>query len=420
VAVLLAGCTYSDQEPGLFPQPPPAETTPPAPLGPTNPLLPVLGERIWTTGEGLHVTTRFAVHAVRRVERATILDWSVTPLSAPGLRTGDLLPSWVDFGLTREAGGHANILLVDRAGGHVYRPLSDSQEGVPNCLCSPLWVAQMAIRLGETRLLQVSYPELPAALEFVDVAPANVVPFFHVPVSPRGHVPVTGRSVDLSRPAEGHPADRGSVTFPNRYAGRNRLQRITINAVVAAPTSTTLVWTLASVTDQPFSVLAPGPPIVARLPDELGVVHRASASGPRLRIGKRDLSVSWLTTQVQRGAYYECLCTGIGLWASSLRRGGNSVQVITSYGPMPTGTNSVTVVLTEAGVLPSVPVEPAQDSAVGVQHQASGDDDTWVFTPYRPPQGWSSDQWPTPTPDPDQVRFIAPVVEDLVSLPGVR
>ncbi len=88
--VLLAGCTYSEQEPGLFRQTAPqaSETSKPERLPPrkTNPALPVAGEAIWTTAEGLQVTVRFAVHAIRRIEGATVLDWSVTPLSAPKLR----------------------------------------------------------------------------------------------------------------------------------------------------------------------------------------------------------------------------------------------------------------------------------------------------------------------------------------------
>ena len=84
-AVLSAGCTYAKEEPGLFQnratQSPSIENTPPAP---TNPELPVAAEAEWTTAEGLHISTRFAIHAVRRIQSATVVDWSVTPLSSPG------------------------------------------------------------------------------------------------------------------------------------------------------------------------------------------------------------------------------------------------------------------------------------------------------------------------------------------------
>ena len=72
---------------------------------PTNPKLPVAAEAEWTTAEGLNISTRFAIHAVRRLQDATVVDWSVTPLSAPGYGLGDRLPSWVDLGLSRTSGG---------------------------------------------------------------------------------------------------------------------------------------------------------------------------------------------------------------------------------------------------------------------------------------------------------------------------
>ena len=65
--------------------------TPLPPIRPTNPRLPVMGERVWTTGEGLRVVVRLAVHAVRRIEGATVLDWSITPISAPRLQSGEML-----------------------------------------------------------------------------------------------------------------------------------------------------------------------------------------------------------------------------------------------------------------------------------------------------------------------------------------
>ena len=90
--LVVSGCTYAEREPGLFPTRVPTSTEPPPPPGgrflpkPTNPNLPVAGEAIWVSGGRLPVTFRFAVHAVRRIEGATVLDWSVTPLRARGLR----------------------------------------------------------------------------------------------------------------------------------------------------------------------------------------------------------------------------------------------------------------------------------------------------------------------------------------------
>ena len=104
--LLSTGCTYTKEEPGLFrareSQSPTIEKTQ-SPPAPTNPKLPVAAEAEWTTAEGLNISTRFAIHAVRRLEDATVVDWSVTPLSAPGYARGADLPSWVDLGLSRSS-----------------------------------------------------------------------------------------------------------------------------------------------------------------------------------------------------------------------------------------------------------------------------------------------------------------------------
>ena len=123
--LVLAGCTYSEREPGLLdretPQPsvgPPSSTSTPTatPLPATNPELPVAGESVWTSADGLDVQVRFAVHAVRRVDGGTVLDWSVTPIRAANLRPGDAVPDSVDLGLSRRWESSANVLLVDAPG----------------------------------------------------------------------------------------------------------------------------------------------------------------------------------------------------------------------------------------------------------------------------------------------------------------
>src|SRR6188472_3723135 len=126
--LLSAGCTYTKEEPGLFraresPSPTIQRTTQPPPA-PTNRKLPVAAEAEWTTAEGLNISIRFAIHAVRRLEDATVVDWSVTPLSAPGYTRGVDLPSWVDLGLSRSSEGDINMFLLDPGSGKVYRTLS--------------------------------------------------------------------------------------------------------------------------------------------------------------------------------------------------------------------------------------------------------------------------------------------------------
>ncbi|HEX5907974.1 MAG TPA: hypothetical protein VFY56_13230, partial [Propionibacteriaceae bacterium] len=183
---LSSGCTYAKEEPGLFrnnaTSSPTVETLPPP--APTNPELPVAAEAEWTTAEGLQISTRFAIHAVRRLELATVVDWSVTPLSAPGYASGDKLPSWVDLGLSRSSEGDVSMFLIDPTGDKVYRTLSHESRRLFNrCLCTPLWLAQQGLRIGETRLLQATFPPLPDSLNYIDVDLINMAPFVGIPVT---------------------------------------------------------------------------------------------------------------------------------------------------------------------------------------------------------------------------------------------
>ena len=166
--LVLTGCTWSGDEPGLL-QRREATTGPPVPP-PTNPKLPVAGETTWTTAEGQRVTVRIAVHAVRRAPGLTVLDWSVTPLSAPDRQIGDEVPPGFDLGLDRSSAGGVNIVLIDPRKKKVYRPLSHrSRDQAYRCLCTPIWSAQATLHLGETRLLQVAYPALPRGINLVDI-----------------------------------------------------------------------------------------------------------------------------------------------------------------------------------------------------------------------------------------------------------
>ena len=225
-SVLSGGCTYAKEEPGLFSNratsSPTVETQPPP--APTNPELPVAAEAEWTTAEGLHISTRFAIHAVRRLEVGTVVDWSVTPLSAPGYAHGDNLPSWVDLGLSRTSEGDVNMFLIDPTGGKAYRTLSHQSRRLFNrCLCTPLWLAQQGLRIGETRMLQATFPPLPDALGFIDVDLINLAPFVHVPVTPIGQVPSALHPTDLIRPPGAPRPTLGQQVF--RYRQQPRRSR---------------------------------------------------------------------------------------------------------------------------------------------------------------------------------------------------
>jgi len=423
--VLSAGCTYAKEEPGLFrnkaSQSPTVEQT--ALPAPTNPKLPVAAEAEWTTAEGLNISTRFAIHAVRRVQDATVVDWSVTPLSAPGHGLGERLPSWVDLGLSRSSEGDINMFLLDPAGGKVYRTLSHQSRRLFNrCLCTPLWLAQQGLRIGETRLLQATFPPLPDALGFVDVDLINLAPFVHVPVTPIGEVPTATHPTDLARPPTALRTTLAQQVFRYRDEPR-RVQRISIDRVVAAPGRTSLEWTITSVTDQSTFVLEPAmSPIGGILPDDVDVLDPDVVSGPMIKPeglpATKPSKVAWMTTAVAERKAYECLCSPLGLWAGSLRREGGQASVTSNYPALPPGTRTVSVILPGVATLSGIPVVQAEDSAPRLGPPKLYAGDAWNYFSDDPPRGWTSSQWPSPLPDTDQLKNYRFFIENLTKLPG--
>ena len=424
-SLLSGGCTYAKEEPGLFrsraTSSPTVETT--RPPAPTNPDLPVAAEAEWTTAEGLQINTRFAIHAVRRLEVGTVVDWSVTPLSSPRLGPGEKLPSWVDLGLSRSSEGDVNMFLIDPSSRKVYRTLSHESRRLFNrCLCTPLWLAQQGLRIGETRMLQATFPPLPETLNFIDVDLINFAPFVHLPVTPIGQVPTAPHPTDLARPPGIVRPTLGERVFRYRQQPR-RVQSITIDRVVAAPGRTSMEWTIMSITDQSTFILEPAlSPIGGILPDEVDVLDRDVVSGPAIKAagvtGGKPLRVTWLTSAVAQRKAYECLCSELGVWAGSLRRQGGRASVASNYPALPAGTRSVDVILPGVGTISGVPVVDAADSAprLGPPEPYAGE--TWTYYSDDPPRGWTTADWPTPLPDPDQLKDYRFFVEQLTQIPG--
>jgi hypothetical protein len=422
--LFVSGCSYAKQEPGLFrnnaSQSPTTDRS--APPAPTNPDLPVAAEAEWTTAEGLGITTRFAVHAVRRLADATVVDWSVTPLSAPGYARGDRLPSWTDLGLSRTSEGDVNMFLLDPSG-KVYRTLSHQSRRLFNrCLCTPLWLVQQGLRMGETRLLQATFPPLPAGLDFIDVDLINLTPFVHVPVTPIGQVPTAPHPTNLARPPSAVRPTLAQQVFRYRQEPR-RVQSIAVDRVVVAPGRTSLELTIKSVTDQSTFILEPAlSPIGGTLPDGVDVLNRDVVSGPMIRphddAAGKPARVSWLTTAVADRKAYECLCSPLGLWAGSLRREGGQATVASNYPALPAGTRTVDVILPGVATLSDIPVVEASDSAPQLGPPEPHTGDTWIYYSDDPPRGWTTTQWPTPLPDADQLKDYRFFIENLTRLPG--
>ena len=429
VAVLaLAGCTYSTQEPGLFPNPEPEAPSPTRGRflpQKTNPKLPVAGERIWVSGGEVALTMRIAVHAVRRVEGATVLDWSVTPVAAPGFDFGDSLPG-TELGLGRPAGrSDPGIFLLDPMGNQAYLPLThESRRQFNHCLCTALYVLQGQLRVGETRLLQITFPALPDATEFVDVSMATLTPFVHVPVSPVGTAPVASRPTDLAREAEAPKPLAQRIEFRNPIQSR-QLQRIQVNRVTEAAGRATLEWTLSSVTDQ-FSnrILEYGPPVAAPRPADVYLMNASPASGPVLLVpapgSVKRVTSSWVATERNGVPGYECLCTELGLWSSGLREAGRSVTLVTNYPALPPRTRSVDVDLPGFGTIKKVPVTVVEDSARLLRDPEPAKIGLWTYSVEDPPHGWPTADWPTDTPDPAQLASYRSLAEPIVKLPGTR
>jgi len=424
--VLSTGCTYTTEEPGLFrtgtSQSPTIERTKPPPEA-TNPNLPVAAEAEWTTAEGLNISTRFAIHAVRRLQDATVVDWSVTPLSAPGYARGADLPSWVDIGLSRSSEGDVNMFLVDAPDRKVYRTLSHQSRRLFNrCLCTPLWLAQQGLRIGETRLLQATFPPLPDTLGFIDVDMINLAPFVRIPVTPIGEVPTALHPTDLARPPAGARTTLGQQVFRYRQEPR-RVQSISIDRVVASPDGTSLELTIKSVTDQSTFILEPAmSPIGGILPENVDVLDPDVVSGPMIRPAgipaAKPLRVSWMTAAVAGRKAYECLCSSLGLWAGSLRRQGGQASVASNFPALPAGTQAVDVILPGVATLPGIPVVNAADPATRLGPPKPSAGDTWSYFSDDPPRGWTTAQWPTPLPEPDQLKNYRFFIESITQLPG--
>jgi hypothetical protein len=423
-AVATAGCSWGGEEPGLFETPTatlaPAPTPPVESLAPTptNPALPVAGEAVWTSGDGTAVTVRFAVHAVRRAEDVTVLDWSVTPLAERGRQPGEPLPSGVDLGLGRALAVEQNLTLIDLAGRRAYRPLASTAAGqLHRCLCTPLFAVMPTLRFGETRLLQLAFPVLPKALRVVDVALPNVAVLTGVPVTALGSVPTPRRPTDLARPAAALQPATAPKTYVQPDPPHSR-ETVRVDRVVVAPGLTSVEWTVHSVDEQAgVGTTLNGPPTAGRVPAGVRVVNRAPADGLRLRVSGTSgpwVGVLWTTAAFAGLPGYECVCSDLDLWAHGLRSAGGSAHVASALPGLPPGTTRVDVALPGLPVFADVPVSPARDAAGRHGPDRPLNAARWYYAEADPPTGASSGEWPTPLPAPNQVDGYSSRAERLL------
>jgi hypothetical protein len=412
---LVTGCTYSRVEPSLFNRPRTSETTAPplrrvSPIETAqvaNPDLPVVGEAIWTSADGLDITVRMAIHAVRRVLGGTVLDWSVTPLHAPGLQPNDPLPRRVDLGLTRPGEGYPNILLVDAARSRVYRPLTPKKSG-SRCLCTPVTFVQRNLRIDYTTLLQVAFPPLPDDLVTIDVQLATVPPFWQVAVTPAGMLPLASYSADLTRRAESTPILSSTKAFIYRPAAQQYL--VNINGVYASSSFTSIAWTIQSLEPGQGLMWASSPPFADVAPPA-HAYNRISAGGPQIRTPSGVLRARLITTRLAGRGALECLCTDLRTGAVALHHGGAQMKVVTNLGPLPAGTRNVDIVLPGVTTLRNVAVTAAADATVRSAGPAVRPANFWTYRPDQPHPGWAPRDWPTPVPRPYQLRMYQATVD---------
>jgi hypothetical protein len=400
LACLVAGCSYSREEPGLFSRsvtrqtsaPPIRPVTPDETAQVPNPDLPVVGEAIWTSADGRDITMRIAVHAVRRISGGTVLDWSVTPLHGPGLRAGDPVPRMIDLGLTRPGEDYPSIVVVARS--QVYRPLTHMESG-SQCLCTPLTTVQENLRMRHTRVVQVAFPPLPEDLGTVDVHLATVPPFWQVPVTPAGMLPLATSPTELTRRAEATSVVASTKAFRYRPAGQDYL--VMINGVYASSTFTSIAWTIMSLEPGHGLQTASSPPFADAEPPE-HPYNQISAAGPQIRVGSRLLRARLVTTRLAGGGALECLCTDLRIGAEALRGIGQQMSVVTTLPPLPAGTSKVDIVLPGLTTLSDIAVTVAPDATFRSRGPAVRGASFWTYRANKPHPGWAPWDWPTPVP----------------------
>jgi hypothetical protein len=412
---VVAGCTYNRAEPSLFDHSRTSQTTVPLlrPVTPVesaqvaNPDLPVVGEAIWTSADGLDITVRIAVHGVRRVAGGTVLDWSVTPLHGPGLQPNDPVPRTFDLGLNRPGDGYPNIVLVDAARSRVYRPLT-LKTAPYRCLCTPVTIAQQNLRIDHTTLLQVAFPALPNDLATVDVQFATVPAFWQVPVTPAGMLPLASYPTELTRAAE--PTSVLASTRPFTYRPTGQRYLVNINAVYASRSFTSIAWTIQLLEPAHGLQSASSPPFADATPPARAY-NRMSAGGPQIRLGSQLWRARLITTRLAGHGALECLCTDLRVGAAALRNPGAQLSVVTTLPPLPAEASRVDIVLPRLTTLRNVGVTRASDATFRSAGPAVRTTQFWTFWAGRPHPGWAPRDWPTPVPRQSQLRMYRATVD---------
>jgi hypothetical protein len=413
IPLVLASCTVAAEEPGLFGREPStpsavesvgstasADTGWPAP-GTIDVDLPVLGERTWFSAGEQSLPFRIAVHGLRRIRGGTVLDWSLTPLAQVGHRPGEVIPA-DDLGAALDP---TTFRLIDPYTGQAHRPLI--RNGTGECLCRQ----RSPLRIGVTQILQVTFGELPADLPrpiMVDIP--IVEPFIGLPVGKLGEIARTIRSTELPRAPEVRDVVAWSPTFAYLRPGGQQL-RIGIVDVLSTTDSSTVVWTIASVSGGAGLDQVGGTPVTAPADRLQG---RSSASAPQLRVTSTDPAYTGAEplTVWRIGPKDVCACTELGSWSSGLTQPLRSVTVITNLPPLPIYTDRVDVILPGLPVMPDIEVHRPVGAGSYFGGFITDRSDRWEKGDPQP-SALPIGDWPTPLPGRELIKDFRPTVQEL-------
>jgi hypothetical protein len=273
-------------------------------------------------------------------------------------------------------------------------------------------VIQRSLRIDHTTLLQLAFPALPDNLASVDVHLATVPPFWHVPVTPLGMLPLATYPTELTRRTDATAVIASTTAFRYRPTGQHYL--IMINAVYASSTFTTIAWTIHALEAGRGIQTASTPPFADSEPLNRPY-NRASASAPQITIGSsQPVARARLATNTLAGRWaLECLCTDLRIGAA-LRRMGQQMSVVTTLPPLPADTSRVDIVFPGLTTLTDVAVTAAPDSTFRSAGPAVRDVESWTYRPDSPHPGWAPRNWPTPVPRSEQLRELRVTVDTVV------
>lgn len=349
VVLALAACAIAkpspDPSPSTSATPLFASDSPtPTPSQPVQLTLPVAATQVLRVGEDHDQDVRIALHSVRRVDGGTVLEWSVTPLATGGQTAGDEVPEDIDIGGNFAIDLPA-IHLIDAPAGKLYRPLWKRSGNNAECICIPWFGLNSELKVAETRLLQIAFPELPTTLQAITVNVANV-PLVTMPISPKGQIPVGAADPELAAPAE--PAAAATKAIEFRYPLKNELsepsQRLSlvVNSVSTSSAGTTLALTVTAKTD--WANPRSGPSLPISEPGLVSIwqdVSGSAANGPGLRPSSAtDAKTTRALHATDRhdtrpvhfrpkgSEWQECLCTTLQGYGDRMHQAGKAVKYL--------------------------------------------------------------------------------------------